>query len=118
MRRVIGLLKAVVVVMLLVLPWAFLWTAASLVIDILVIVAVILLDAYNNRMVSLMAVRYALRRPATTALVVGGLQRHCHDAEARLRLAPLRVTRLRADPYHIERYGRPELEVGFFRILP
>lgn len=73
MPRAKGLLKAAIVMILLVLPWAFLGTATSLVIDILVIVAVILMDAYNNRLVSLMAMRYALRRPATTALVVGGL---------------------------------------------
>ncbi|MHC1709641.1 MAG: ABC transporter permease [Methanomassiliicoccales archaeon] len=73
MRRASGLLMAVIIMILLALPWAFLGTATSLFIDIMVVVAVILLDAYNNRLVSLMAVRYSLRRPATTALVVGGL---------------------------------------------
>jgi putative ABC transport system permease protein len=66
-------LKAVLVVVLLALPWWFLGTAVSLIIDIALIVAVILLDARKHRVVSVMAIRYALRRPATTALVLGGL---------------------------------------------
>ncbi|HSV42624.1 MAG TPA: FtsX-like permease family protein, partial [Methanomassiliicoccales archaeon] len=73
MPRLKGLLKVFIVMVLLALPWAFLGTAASLVINITVIVAAILLDAKRNRLISVMAVRYALRRPATTALVVGGL---------------------------------------------
>lgn len=73
MPRLTGLLKAALVLVLLILPWGFLGTAISLVIDIALMVAVILLDARKHRLVSLMAVRYALRRPATTALVIGGL---------------------------------------------
>ena len=73
MPRLSGLLGAAIMLLLMALPWAFLGTAISLVMDILLIVALILLDAKKNRLVSVMAVRYALRRPATTALVVGGL---------------------------------------------
>ena len=71
--RSIGILKIALVIILLVLPWAYLGTAVSLIIDIALIVAVIVLDARKHRLVSVMAIRYALRRPATTALVVGGL---------------------------------------------
>ncbi len=68
-----GMYKFVAVIVLIALPWLFLGTAASLFIDILVVIMVVLLDARRNRLVFVMAVRYALRRPATTALVVGGL---------------------------------------------
>ncbi len=73
MPRSMIALRTVIVLALLALPWLFLGTAISLVIDIGLIVSVILLDAWKNHLVSVMAVRYALRRPATTALVIGGL---------------------------------------------
>ncbi|MFH2009747.1 MAG: hypothetical protein ABI333_24345 [bacterium] len=47
-----------------------------------------------------------------------GLQRGCAATEQRLRLRPVQVRRIRAAPYHIERYGRKELEIGFYEILP
>ncbi|NLX47064.1 MAG: FtsX-like permease family protein [Euryarchaeota archaeon] len=73
MPRAIDLLKAALVVLLAVLPWVFLGTAIALIANIALIVVVIVLDARKNSLVSVMAVRYALRRPATTALVIGGL---------------------------------------------
>jgi len=73
MSRLVGLAKAVIALFLLLMPWAFLGTALSLFVDIIVVVFLVVLDARRNRLVSIMAIRYALRRPATTALVVGGL---------------------------------------------
>lgn len=49
--------------------------------------------------------------------VADGMQRGCREAEQRLRLRPLHTRRLPADPYHVERYGRKSLEIGFFEIL-
>lgn len=68
-----GAIKIVLGVVLLLLPWAFLDSAYSLIADILLIVLLVLLDARQNRMIFTMAMRYALRRPTTTALVIGGL---------------------------------------------
>jgi putative ABC transport system permease protein len=73
MSRLLGPAKAVVALILILLPWAFLGTALSLLADIPIVVVLVLLDARRHRLVSIMAIRYALRRPATTALVVGGL---------------------------------------------
>lgn len=73
MSRLVGLAKAGIALFLLLMPWAFLGTALSLFVDIIVVVFLVVLDARRNRLVSIMAIRYALRRPATTALVVGGL---------------------------------------------
>ncbi len=73
MSRLLGPAKAVLALVLILAPWAFLDTALSLLTDMLIVVIVVLLDARRHRLVSIMAIRYALRRPATTALVVGGL---------------------------------------------
>ena len=73
MPKLKGLAKVALAGVVLLLPWLFLSTAISLIMDILLIVALVLLDARNNRAVFTMAIRYALRRPTTTALVVGGL---------------------------------------------
>ena len=73
MSRLLGPAKIVLVLALILVPWAFLDTALALLTDMLIVVAVVLLDARRHRLVSIMAIRYALRRPATTALVVGGL---------------------------------------------
>ncbi len=73
MSRFIGPAKFVLALILVLAPWAFLSTALSLLVGILVVVVMVVLDARRNRLVSILAIRYALRRPATTALVVGGL---------------------------------------------
>ncbi|MCG7844829.1 MAG: FtsX-like permease family protein, partial [Methanomassiliicoccales archaeon] len=73
MAKLRGGLKFLLAIVLLVLPWAILDMAYSLIADILIIVLLVLLDARQNRMVFIMALRYALRRPTTTALVIGGL---------------------------------------------
>ncbi len=73
MSRLLGAAKVVLALILVLVPWAFLGTALSLVVDIMIVVLLVLLDARRHRLVSIMAIRYALRRPATTALVVGGL---------------------------------------------
>lgn len=73
MSRMAGPARVVMASLLILAPWAFLSTALSLLVDMLVVVAMVILDARRHRLVSIMAVRYALRRPATTALVVGGL---------------------------------------------
>lgn len=73
MSRLLGAAKVVLALILVLVPWAFLGTALSLVVDIMIVVVLVLLDARRHRLVSIMAIRYALRRPATTALVVGGL---------------------------------------------
>ncbi|MBN1110084.1 MAG: ABC transporter permease [Methanomassiliicoccales archaeon] len=67
------LIKVFLAAVALMIPWAFLSTALSLVMDILIIVLLTFLDARNNRVTFTMALRYALRRPSTTALVVCGL---------------------------------------------
>lgn len=73
MSRLTGLAKAVAAAVLIMLPWVLLGTALALLVDILIVVVLVILDARRNRLVSIMAIRYALRRPSTTALVVGGL---------------------------------------------
>lgn len=73
MSRLLGPAKVVLALFLIMVPWAFLGTALSLLADILIVVVLVILDARRHRLVSIMAIRYALRRPATTALVVGGL---------------------------------------------
>jgi len=73
LSRLTGPVKVVGALLLLIAPWLFLGTATALIADILAVVVIVLLDARRHRLVSIMAVRYALRRPATTALVVGGL---------------------------------------------
>ncbi len=73
MSRLLGPAKAVLALFIILVPWAFLGTALSIFADILIVIVLVFLDARRHRLVSIMAIRYALRRPATTALVVGGL---------------------------------------------
>lgn len=73
MSRVFSASITLLALSLIMLPWFFLDTASALVTDILLVVLFIILDARRHRAISIMAIRYALRRPATTALVVGGL---------------------------------------------
>jgi len=67
------IIKMTLVAIILLAPWLFFDTALSLILNIMLIILIVLMDARHNLVVFTMALRYAIRRPTTTALVVGGL---------------------------------------------
>ena len=58
---------------LLMLPFIFLPVAYALIMSVAVLIVLILIDASGNRILFRMSVRNVIRRPGTTALVIGGL---------------------------------------------
>lgn len=68
-----SLLITVVAAVLLILPFLLLPVAYALVATVIIMVILILIDASGNRILFRMSVRNIVRRPGTTALVIGGL---------------------------------------------
>ncbi len=68
-----SLLITVVAAVLLILPFLLLPVAYALVAAVIIMVILILIDASGNRILFRMSVRNIVRRPGTTALVIGGL---------------------------------------------